>query len=82
MLNLTSYAEISIQESLSWTKNKCDFLSAREKEIVKVAMETTEITKPGLARKGVQNRYSMKSGCRLKKGDYSILLFQTVENIC
>lgn len=68
LLNLTYYAETSIQESLSWTKKKTktkpnrDFLFAKENEIVKIALETTEVSKPKLARKALLTEVLHEAG--------------------
>lgn len=64
LLNLAYYAETSIQESLSWTKRKkkSAFLFAKENEIVKIALETTEVSKPKLTRKALLTEVLHEAG--------------------
>lgn len=73
VFNLTCYSEASIQKLVGWTQNKkkkqkkpSDFLFSKEKEIVQVTLEATEVSKPRLSKKVLnilQDRYSMSSGC-------------------
>lgn len=72
VFNLTCYSEASIQKLMNWTQNKKTKKTqwfpgfSKEKEIVQVTLEATEVSKPRLSKKVLnilQDRYSMSSGC-------------------